>query len=41
MMSIFGLVIFAIIIVAACYTTRCLQRGARRENIPREIEKLL
>lgn len=40
-MSIFGLVIFAIIVLAACYTSRCLQQGARRENLPREIEKLL
>ncbi|SEA41071.1 hypothetical protein SAMN05660964_01530 [Thiothrix caldifontis] len=40
-MSILGLVVFAAIVLAACYTSRCLQRGARRENLPREIEKLL
>lgn len=40
-MSIFGLVVFAIIVFAACYTTRCLQRGAGRGDIPREIKKLL
>ena len=40
-MSIVGLLIFAAIIVAACYTTRCMQRGASRKNIPKEIERLL
>lgn len=40
-MSMFGLVIFAIFVLAACYTTRCLHRGARRDKIPREIERLL
>jgi hypothetical protein len=40
-MSMFGLVVFAIIIFAACYTIRCLQRGAGRGDLPREIEKLL
>lgn len=40
-MSIFGLVIFSIIVLAVCYTSRCLQQGARRENLPREIEKML
>ncbi|WML87452.1 hypothetical protein [Thiothrix subterranea] len=40
-MSIIGLIIFAAIVMAACYTTRCLQQGARRENLPREIEKML
>ncbi|WP_266096929.1 hypothetical protein [Thiothrix subterranea] len=40
-MSIVGLIIFAIIVLAACYTSHCLQQGARRENLPREIEKLL
>jgi hypothetical protein len=39
-MSIFGLVVFAILIFAVCYTTRCLNRGASR-NLPREIEKEL
>ncbi len=40
-MSVLGLVIFAIVVLAACYTSRCLQQGARRENLPREIEKML
>ena len=40
-MSLFGLVILAVIVFAICYTTRCLHRGARRENLPREIERLL
>jgi hypothetical protein len=37
-MSIFGLVIFVIIVFAACYTC---QFGTRRENLPDEIKKLL
>jgi len=40
-MSMFGLVVVAGIVFAICYTTRCLHRGARREKLPREIERLL
>lgn len=40
-MSLFGLVVLAVIVFAICYTIRSLHRGARRENIPREIERLL
>lgn len=38
-MSIFGLVIFVVIVFAACYTTQC--GSTRRENLPDEIQKLL
>lgn len=38
-MSTIGLVLFAIMVVAACYATRCLQRGGGREDVPPEIEK--
>lgn len=39
-MSIIGMVIFAAIVIATCYTTRCLYRGAGRE-LPREIKRVL
>lgn len=39
-MSIFGLVIFAVLLFAVCYTNRCLNRGQSR-NLPREIEQEL
>lgn len=38
-MSIIGMVIFAAIVVAACYATRCLHRGAGRD-LPREIKRM-
>ncbi len=40
-MSILGLVIFAVLVFAACYNTCYLQRGAQRKNLPNEIERLL
>ena len=39
-MSIVGIVIFAAIVFAACYTTRCLNRGAGRD-LPREIKRIV
>lgn len=40
-MSILGLVIFAILVVAACYTGRCMGRTAGRNDLPPEISKFL
>ncbi|MEB4590821.1 hypothetical protein VSS37_07515 [Candidatus Thiothrix sp. Deng01] len=38
-MSMVGLVVFAIIVLAACYTTCCLHQGEGRKNVLPEIEK--
>ncbi|HRJ54245.1 MAG TPA: hypothetical protein PLE99_15910 [Candidatus Thiothrix moscowensis] len=40
-MSILGVVIFAILVVAACYTGRCMGRTAGRSDLPPEISRLL
>lgn len=40
-MSVFGLVVFTILVVAACYTGRCMGRTAGRNDLPPEISRLL